>query len=91
MTFQEADAKLTAMVGADTYRTLDYELHHDNITIACAKCTIYVHPSMQVSGETWAEAFSKLEKILNPPAPSVLMGTEAPTEELGATTDEAKE
>ncbi len=82
MTFQEADKKLTELVGADRFRHLAYQLKHYPDGTTYAQCELYVDSGILVHGATWAEAFAQLEKVLNPSlAPESVDASEAPGEE----------
>ena len=81
MTFQEADAKLTELVGAGRYRQLRYTLTRCPDGTNTRECLIYADGGILERGATWADVLAKLEKVLNPQAPQQPDASEAPGEE----------
>lgn len=78
MTFQEADAKLTELVGAGRYRQLTYGLTRCPDGRTEVECVIFADGGILERGATWAAAFAKAERFLNPQQPDA---SEAPGEE----------
>ncbi len=77
MTFAEADARLTELVGA-RYRQLTYRLIRCPDGRTEVDCVIFADGGILENGETWAEVLAKVERVLNPQQPDA---SEAPGEE----------
>jgi len=65
MEFKEANKKLKE-VSQGEYRSLRFELTTFADGRTTTACQIYVNPSLSGRGSTWAEAFEKLDKEMNP-------------------------
>lgn len=68
MTFTEAKNRLAAIAGGK-YCSVDYgeSLNNPSGRSIIRHCNLYIENTGSVCGETWEEAFLKLEYLINPP------------------------